>query len=390
MVAPMITIDKPIQTTPRTPRQWIETIHALGPEFESRAAESDRDASFVTENYAALKEVEFFRALVPVELGGGGLPYSALCEVLRVLAQYCGSTALASSMHQHLLSANVWKHRQGQDAKALLTKVASEQTVLISTGARDWLESNGELVAVEGGYRMTATKAFASQSVAGDLLITSAPYRDPQKGWQVLHFPVPITSPGVSIRDDWHTLGMRGTGSHTVQLKDVFIPEERIALRRPRGEFHPFFNVVAAVAMPLIMSVYLGIAQKATRLALQAARARKQPKPYLAGSVGAMFNELKSAEVHVKDMIRLANELEFKAENSLGQEVLSRKTNAANACLGAVTKAMEIAGGQGFYQSFGLERLFRDIQAANHHPLPEKEQQQFLGEYLLAPGGQTI
>jgi alkylation response protein AidB-like acyl-CoA dehydrogenase len=40
-------------------------------------------------------------------------------------------------------------------------------------------------------------------------------------------------------------------------------------------------------------------------------------------------------------------------------------------------------GGAGFYRGFGLERLFRDIQAARYHPLPENEQVKFSGEYLL-------
>jgi len=39
---------------------------------------------------------------------------------------------------------------------------------------------------------------------------------------------------------------------------------------------------------------------------------------------------------------------------------------------------LEIFGGQGFYEGFGLERLFRNVQAPKYHPLPEKEQQQFL------------
>ena len=382
----MITIDKPIPTVTRTTRQWIESIHALGPEFESRAAVSDREALFVSENYAALKHLEYFKVIIPVDLGGGGLPYSDLCNLVRIIAQSDGATALASSMHQHLLSANVWKHLKGQDASALLTKVAKEQTILISTGARDWLESNGELVAVDGGYRVTAVKAFASQSTIGDMLITSAPYNDPKEGWQVLHFPVPINSPGVCVLDDWQTLGMRGTGSQTVRLKDVFVPEARIALRRKRGEFHPFFNVVAACAMPLIMSAYLGIAEKSVQLAIDAASQQKQPKAWLPGLVGEMVNELRSASVHVKDMIRLTNNLDFKPENQLGQEVLIRKTNAAKACIAAVTKAMEVAGGRGFYEEFGLERRFRDVQAAKYHPLPEPEQQQFLGEYLLGAG----
>jgi alkylation response protein AidB-like acyl-CoA dehydrogenase len=182
---------------------------------------------------------------------------------------------------------------------------------------------------------------------------------------------------------------MRGTGSHTVRLDSVFIPDSSITLRRPRGEFHPIYNVIATVAMPLIMSVYVGIAQRAAREAIEFAKRQKSPKSHLAGAVGGMMNELTSAEVHLQDMIRIANDLDFEAANQVGQDVLCRKTNVANGCVGVVTRAMEIVGGPGYYRSFGLERLFRDVQGAKYHPLPEPEQQRFLGEYILGQGPST-
>jgi len=364
-------------------RQWIEKAHQIGPAFEARASRHDGDDSFVAENYADLKRYGFFAATVPTELGGGGLSHSGMCEVLRTLAQYCGSTALAHSMHQHLLAANLWKARRGQGGEEMLRRVAATQPVLVSTGARDWLESNGEAIRCEGGFRVKAMKFFASQSAVGDVLVTSAPYHDPEQGWQVLHFPLPMSAEGVTVMNDWRTLGMRGTGSHTVRLDGVFVPDSSIQLRRPQGEFHPFWNVILTVAMPLIMSVYVGIAQKAARLAIESARRQKEPKVHLPAAVGEMCNELTSAELHLKDMIRIANDLDFEAEDRNGQDILSRKSNVAGACVGVVTKAMAIAGGQGFYRSFGLERLFRDVQAAKYHPLPEKDQQQFLGQYVL-------
>jgi alkylation response protein AidB-like acyl-CoA dehydrogenase len=226
-------------------------------------------------------------------------------------------------------------------------------------------------------------KSFASQSAIGDVLVTSAPYHDSEAGWQVLHFAVPMKSEGVGVLNDWHTLGMRGTGSHTIRLEGVFIPEASITLRRPRGEFHPIFNVVVTVAMPLIMSVYVGIAQKAAREAVEFAKRQRHPKPHMPDAIGGMLNQLTSAEVQHKDMIRIANNLDFQPDNQIGQDILCRKTNVANACVSVVTQAMEIVGGQGFFRSFGLERLFRDVQAAKYHPLPEPEQQRFLGEYVI-------
>jgi len=379
----MTTLEERTTTTEPGPEAWLEQIHSLGRDFETRAAEHDEDDSFVSENYAALKEHGFFGAIVPVELGGGGIPHPVMCELLRTLAGYCSSTALACSMHQHLVATTLWKFRHGQGGESILRNVAAKQLVLVSTGARDWLESNGEAIRADGGYRVKAMKAFASQSAFGDVLVTSAPYEDPAAGWQVLHFSVPMKADGVTVLNDWRALGMRATGSHTVRLEGAFIPDSSIVLRRPRGRFHPVFNVVATVAMPLIMSVYVGIAQKAAQIALATAKAQRHSKPHLAGALGAMMNDLTCAEVHLQDMIRIANDLDFEPENLVGQAILSRKTNTANACVGVASKAMEIAGGPGFYRTFGLERLFRDVQAAKYHPLPQPDQQQFLGEHLL-------
>jgi alkylation response protein AidB-like acyl-CoA dehydrogenase len=379
----MIILEDSTRTAKPVHQPWLDRIHELGGEFERRAAAHDRDGSFVSENYAALKRHGFFGAAVPEALGGGGVSHSGMCEILRTLAHYCSSTALAHSMHQHLVAAAVWRFNHGQGGEPLLRKVAAQQPVLVSTGANDWLDSNGEAVRTEGGYRVKATKPFASQSAAGDVLVTSAPCHDAADGWQVLHFSVPMNSEGVTVLNDWHTLGMRGTGSHTVRLEGVFIPESSVTLRRPRGVYHPVFNVVITVALPLIMSVYVGIAQNAAQIALEAAQRQKRPRPHVAGAIGAMMNELTSAELHLKDMIRLTNDLNFEPHDRIGQEELSRKTNAANACVGIVTKAMEIVGGQGYYRSFGLERLFRDVQAAKYHPLPQPDQQQSLGECLL-------
>ncbi|HEY6435602.1 MAG TPA: acyl-CoA dehydrogenase family protein, partial [Ignavibacteriaceae bacterium] len=229
-----------------------------------------------------------------------------------------------------------------------------------------------------------------SQSEFGDILVTSALYESLSDGWQVLHFSIPFKSPGVSTLNNWQALGMRGTGSQSVKLENVFIPDSGIILRRPRGKFHPVWNIILTVAMPLIMSVYLGIAQKAARIAIDYSRSQKQNRPYIPELIGEMQNELTNAELNVKDMIRIANDFDFKPIDINGQEILMRKTNAAKASIKVVEKAMEIVGGKGFYRSFGLEKLFRDVQAAKYHPLQEKEQLQFTGEYILRIGSEQI
>ena len=363
---------------PSKASHWIEVARSLGDEFAGRAAAHDESDTFVSGNYAALKERRVFSAAIPEELGGGGASHGEVCDMLRTLAQYCGSTALALSMHQHLIAATVWKYRRGQGGEAMLKNVAENQLVLVSTGAGDWLESNGSVTKTAGGYLVSARKRFASQSAAGDMLVTSAPFLD-----EVLHFALPMKAEGVTVLNDWRTLGMRGTGSHTVKLENVFIPDAAIALRRPRGTYHPIWNVVLTVALPLIMSVYVGVAEKAAELSIAHIRHGKTAKPQAPSLIGEMNNDLVAAEIQLKDMVRIANNYDFEPVDQNGQDILTRKTNVANAAIRVVTRAMEIVGGAGFYRGFGLERLFRDVQGARYHPLPESDQVKFSGEYLL-------
>ena len=249
-------------------------VQIIGPRFAEGAAERDAGDVFVADHYDVLKQHKVFSALVPAELGGGGVSHSAMCRFLRQLAHYCPSTALALSMHQHLVAAAVYNHRNGKPGQKLLEKVAASEVVLISTGANDWMESSGLAARADGGFRINARKPFGSGSPKGGMLMTSAPFEDPKEGWQVLHFAVPFSAPGVSLANDWQTLGMRATGSQTIILENVFVPDDAMALRRPRGKFHPAWNVILTVAMPLIMSVYTGVAEAAADIATELARKR--------------------------------------------------------------------------------------------------------------------
>src|SRR5690348_18240703 len=84
---------------------WKQTLASLGPAFAERAAAYDAADAFVAENYVEMRAAKLFSALIPQELGGSGLQYSEVCGLIRGLGQFCGSTALAFSMHQHLVAA---------------------------------------------------------------------------------------------------------------------------------------------------------------------------------------------------------------------------------------------------------------------------------------------
>ncbi len=361
---------------------WLAAVHELGPTFAARADVHDKNDTFVADNYAELKAHRFFSAGVPKELGGGGASHAELCAALRNLARYCPSTALALSMHQHLVAANVWKYRRGQPGERTLRRVAEQELVLVSTGARDWLASNGEVTRTEGGYRVSATKAFASGCQAGDVLVTSAPHDDPEDGVSVLHFPVSLKAEGVTVREDWRVLGMRGTGSHTVILDDVFVPDDAIVLKRPAGEWHRVWNVILSVALPLIMSAYVGTAEAAAEIAKREAR-KRQGDPDLPYLLGEMETLLVTAQLALGDMIVTTNDYDFEPTTENASKALVRKTVAARACVSTVEKALEAVGGRGYYRDLGLERLLRDVHGAQFHPLPEKQQQRLSGRLAL-------
>lgn len=363
-------------------QDWLSMVHEVGPGFAERAAEHDEGDEFVAENFAELKKRRLFSALVPTDLGGGGVTHRQMCRLLRELAGYCPSTALSCSMHQHLVAAQVWNHLHGKPGKKVLEKVVADELVLISTGARDWLGSNGEVEKVDGGYRVSAKKFFASGSPSGDLLVTSAPYEDPDEGWQVLHFAVPFTADGVGLEMNWRAMGMRGTGSNTVVMEGVFVPEETVALKRPRDHFHPVWSVVLTVALPLVTSVYVGLAERAAAMVREGApkRASDPVLPYL---LGELENDLTSAQLAVDSMVELANDFDFEPEVELANAVAVRKTLAVKAVVQTTEKALEATGGSGFYRTLGLERFVRDAHAGLFHPLQEKRQHLFTGRLAL-------
>jgi alkylation response protein AidB-like acyl-CoA dehydrogenase len=364
-----------------TSSKLLELADRLGPVFAERAEDRDDTDAFAADNFAELKESGAFAAGIPAELGGGGASHREVAEFLRRLGFYCGSTALALSMHSHVVATTVWRWRNDKaPVEALLRRAAAERLLFISSGGADWLESSGTAERVEGGYRIRARKPFASGSPCGDLLMTSAVVEDPAAGPTVLHFPVSLKAEGVSMAETWRCLGMRGTGSNDILLEGVFVPENAVALRRPKGKWHRFYHILVLVALPTIYPVYLGIAEAARQIALaEATRRREDAAVQLAA--GEMETELAAARLALGRMLDLAEREQPSAEAS--NEVLMARTLAARSAIHTVELAMELASGRGYYRRTGLERRFRDIQAARFHPLQQPQQHRYSGRMAL-------
>jgi acyl-CoA dehydrogenase len=359
----------------------LAVAEQVGEELAPGVGERDRTGALALDGFRRLREVGITSALVPEEFGGGGVTHHELGAILRALGRYDGPTAVAVSMHSHLVAAQVWRQKHGMDASTVLRKVGDNKAVLISTGASDWVASSGRAQKVDGGYRVSARKSPASACEAGDVLATSIRWDDAPEGPQVIHCSVPFGADGVHIEPTWDTLGMRATASHTVVLDDVFVPDAAVALIRPADVWHPVWNTIVTAALPLIMSAYLGIADAAVDIASRAVAGRGEP--HIFQLVGEMINAHTTAVDAVAAMFADSNDLQFDNTDERSSRTLSRKTTATDAVIDTVRLAIESVGGAGYTRSSDLERLYRDVHGCLFHPLGRAKQTRLTGRVAL-------
>jgi len=362
---------------------WLATAKDLAADFATRAADHDANDTFAAENYAKLREAKVFSAPVPAELGGGGATFAEHCAIIRTIGRGCGSTALAYSMHSHLLQGLIWRHRHGAvpPAEPLLRRIAKDELILVSSGGSDWLDGSGTLTQENGSYTFKARKIFGSGSPSGDLLLTTGIYEDPEKGPTVLHFGVDMHGPGVKVLDNWRTMGMRATGSNDIVIDGVTVQDAAVSVRRPKGKWHQFFNVIVPIVFPLVTSAYVGVAETAREIAVAQATKRRDD-PIVQSLIGEMDTELLIAQAALADMVALAS-TDYTPDVANADLTFKRKTIAARALVRVGHLAMEVAGGGSFFRALGLERCIRDIQGVRFHPLHEMRQYQFSGRVAL-------
>lgn len=359
---------------------WEALAHELGPGLAERAEQYDRTGQFVEASYGDLRAAGIFWMAIPAELGGGGATFADSCAAIRILGRHCASTALSLAMHTHPVATNVFKHRRGDEgATGILRRLVEQRLVVAGTGANDWLESSGEAVRVEGGFRVTAHKRFVSGAPGAQVFVTSAVYRGPS-GPEVVHFSIPFAAAGVRIAETWDAMGMRGTGSHDVLLEEAFVPDGAVVTRRPAGVWHPMWDVVLPTAMPLIVSAYLGLAEAAAELATTGTAGKGAA---MASTVGEMTTALTVAQLAVADMVAMNGNHGFRPGLERTSAILARKAIATEAVRETVELAAEVVGGQGFRKGHPMERLVRDARALHFHPLPARRQREFSGRVAL-------
>jgi alkylation response protein AidB-like acyl-CoA dehydrogenase len=352
-------------------RELVAEAAACGPVLAANAERHDRDGSWVDDSFAHLREKGLLSIAVPVELGGRGATLRQVSQVQRELAKHCGSTALASAMHQHVTTFTAWRYRRGlPGAEATLRRVAAHGITLVSTGGNDWTTPNGTATKVDGGYIVSGRKTFASQSPAGTVMSTMFTFDDPERGLRVLNMAVPFADEHVTVLDTWNTMGMRGTASNDIVVDGAFVPDERVLADRPHGVIDPPLQVIATIGFGVIAGVYLGIAEGAFDHAVRAVGGSTDA--LVQRQVGLMANRLRVASWALDGALAVAGDDPAPSMETVAA-IMAAKREIALAGVEVCDLALSVAGGKAFFRGSPIERAYRDIRAAAFHPFTPEQ-----------------
>jgi alkylation response protein AidB-like acyl-CoA dehydrogenase len=386
----MITEDV-LEMDTAAPERFVEWAASLGAEIAEHARPHDLEGSFVDESYQLLRSSGYLALAVPTELGGHGANIAQVAMAQRELARHCAATALASAMHHHIVLFTAWRYRRElPGAEATLRRVADEAIVLVSTGGADYTTPRGIAVAVEGGYRVSGRKVFASQVPAGDVFSTMFAFDDPEQGQRVLNMAVPVRAEGVRVIETWDTLGMRGTGSHDVEFTDVFVPADKVLANRPYGVLDGPLQVISSIAFPVISAVYLGVAEAARDHAVAAIdETDKVHDVSIQRMVGLMEHKLRTCGWALDGALGVVGDDPAPSEATVAA-VMSAKRTIAVEGVEVCDLAMEVAGGSAYFRTSPIEQCYRDVRGAKFHPLTPEQTLVYTARVKLGLPADTI
>lgn len=366
--------------------------------IRSRAAAVDAENAFPDADLAELRDAGYLRLLVPSEMGGGGLGLAEASRAQQRLATAAPATALAINMHLVWTGVATILRDRGIDDLSFVLRGAAEGEVFafgISEAGNDLVLFGSDTVATpaaDGSYSFTGTKIFTSLApVWTQLGLHGLDASDPENPRLVYAF-VPRTD-AVVTRDDWDTLGMRGTQSRTTELRGAVAPADRVArLVAPGPSPDPIvFGIFAAFEI-LLASVYTGIARRALDLAVTTAHGRTSKRTGRAHSqdpdirrriarMGLAYDAL------VLQLDGIAGDVDRGVDHGDRWFTLlsGLKHRATEAAKGIVDDAVLSAGGASYFTRNELSRLYRDVLAGAFHPSDPDSAHATAATYWLGP-----
>ncbi|NKB64312.1 MAG: acyl-CoA dehydrogenase [Gammaproteobacteria bacterium] len=361
--------------------EMLDRITQLGPRFHERAVNVDLNAAFPTENYQDLAEQGFLKLAIPTEYGGYGFSLGEYATIGAEIGKYCGATALTFNMHTSSMNwlrymyemPNLSQQERSDFARMRdiqFPKVVNHDAIFsqpISEGGTNWTSDpiKTNCRKVDGGWVINGMKKFAS--LAGHCDYYSIVCTEHFDGQQPRHedtmdFAVHKDSPGLSIAGEWDPLGMRGTVSRDLLLKDVFVSENDLMM--PAGVFTKTLAQWPAM-MATLTPAYMGIAQSAYDFTVEYLRGETPGQPPIdrrvyptkRATVGRMYQRLTEMRCLWYSVFSEAGPFPSKAE-------VMRIYAAQYAVMEGVQEiaalAIRTCGGRSMLKSLPLERIYRD------------------------------
>jgi len=356
---------------------------ALLGRIRSRAAAHDAANTFPFDDVAELAAAGYLRALVPTRFGGLGLTLPQLAAEQSRLAAHAPATALAVNMHLVWTGVAKAMHDRGDSALEFVLTEAAQGAIFgfgVSEPGNDLVLFGSSTDAAPqqgGGYRFTGTKIFTSLSPVwtqlGTMGLDSSDPARPLIVWAFLD----RADPGITRKDDWDTLGMRGSQSQTTLLDGAFAPAHRVVRTLPPGPVNdPLIFGIFATFEILLSSVYTGIAQRALELGVEAAKRRRSAKndgralaqdPDIRRRIAEAALLLDAVYPQIQT---LAGDVETLVDHGpfWFARLAGLKHRSVESAKEVVDLMLRVNGGASYFAGDELGRLYRDVLAGLFHP----------------------
>ena len=388
-------MDHPIQAArrPAAAAAAVLRARALIPLLDAAGPRIDAARELPADIVASMHEAGLFRLLLPRSLGGEELQPAIYIQAVEAIAMGDASAA--------------WCMNQGSGcsmAAAYLEPAIAREIFGDRRDVLAWGQGRTRAVKAPGGWRVSGVSHFASGSRHSTWLGMHCPTFEAD-GTPIRHQDGAAFERSMlfhravaTITDDWHVMGLRGTGSDTYAVEDLFVPDEYVVTRdrdeerREDGLLYRFStsNIYAAG----FGAVGLGIA-RATLEAFIAMAAMKTPaltntsmrdNPVIQGLIGHSDARVRAARSRLIEVLGEAwEEAERTGRLSLDRKIDIRQasTYAIMESRAVVTALWHEAGATAIFDVQPFEHRFRDMNAVSQQVQGRASHFETVGQYLL-------
>jgi len=364
--------------------------------FHARAPRYDAENAFFAEDFAELVAAGYLKAPLPERLGGAGLSLSELASEQRQLAYWAPATALAVNMHLYWVGSAADASTRGlADVEWLLADVAAGRIFAAGHGERgnDVGLDDSQVRAVpqpDGSYRITGRKVFTSLSPVWDQIGIHARDDSDPNNPLIVHTFVRRDDPGVRVEETWDALGVRATASHDTVFDGALAEAHKVVARHPVGPVYPdYVGTLLSWYLPLLSSVYFGIARRALDLAILGAQTRNSLREDISrhSQKPAVQRQIAQAEIKLEAVAALVESVTHPGpEDWSPLRALAAKEFATTTAREVVDVAVQVVGASSVSKRHELERFYRDVRTGSLHPPNTDAVLEIIGAVALGQG----